>query len=270
MPSLGSAAGPHQSGAMPAGQRRADPEWGYDHGLPFDTLPPTHPMWTEAAVEEFVHRLFYHTSADDWRLADRAIRRVMRSKAGPSQHPAHGTEASPRAAHASSASSSSSCCSAAGGGGAPGADVPGEPCEAAIDVDAAIPASARALLCEYAERHKWAVRSAAVLPLREQRFLVAEAGSWGLGNRLYSLVSCLALALATNRTLLVRDWFGFPSRLPRLFAPPAALGSGGWGELSYEAVVAAALPSLGARGWHGLRAASAAVPLVEGVAERHV
>ena len=33
-------------------------------------------------------------------------------------------------------------------------------------------------------------------------------------------MSGLALAMATNRTLLVRDWFAFPSRLGELFTAP--------------------------------------------------
>ena len=40
--------------------------------------------------------------------------------------------------------------------------------------------------------------------------------------------------MATERTLLVRDWFAFPSRLGELFTAPAGLG--GWEGLSYERV----------------------------------
>ena len=64
---------------------------------------------------------------------------------------------------------------------------------------------------------------------------MAEAGSWGLGNRLSALVSCLALALATNRTLLVRGWFAFPSTMGELFAAPAVAGVGpAWREVEAE------------------------------------
>ena len=99
-------------------------------------------------------------------------------------------------------------------------------------LDGAGPEETPAALEAYARRHRAALDAMGSVPLRAQRYFVVEAGSWGLGNRLSALVSGLALALATNRTLLVRDWFAFPSRLGELFTAPVGLG--GWEGLSYE------------------------------------
>ena len=132
---------------------------------------------------------------------------------------------------------------------------------------ASVPPTALRLFCSYAAAHSESMRSLGRRPLSGHRFLVAEAGNWGLGNRLYALVSCLALALLMNRTLLVRDWFVFPSRWEHLFAPPPPLPS--WGELSYEEATARLLPSLPA-GWRELEAASGVVSFVERHAQLHV
>ena len=40
------------SSAEALGQKRARPDWGYDHGVAFDGLDSSHPLWMEAAIEE--------------------------------------------------------------------------------------------------------------------------------------------------------------------------------------------------------------------------
>ena len=72
--------------------------------------------------------------------------------------------------------------------------------------------------------------------------------------------------MATNRTLLVRDWFAFPSRLGELFTAPAGLR--GWEGLSYERVTTR-LEAAGV-GAAELRASAAVVTLLEENAQRHV
>ena len=191
------------------GQQRALPDWGYDHGYAFDKLPASHPLWLETSIEEFTHALFY---SREWRFADRAVRRVMDVVGVPlTSTPSTDGLGSDKAATecattlAKTEGSSQSGCAA------------GNPimCDASED-ERSPPMGVHSVLCAYASRHKLMVRSAAAVPLGTQRYLVAEAGNWGMGNRLYALVSCLALALATNRTLLLRDWFLFPSRLPQV------------------------------------------------------
>ena len=70
--------------ATAPGQKRADPQWGYDHGLRFDEIDSTHPLWLEAAIETFVHSLVFNGSQP---LTDRQIRAVMRRKAGAEPFP---------------------------------------------------------------------------------------------------------------------------------------------------------------------------------------
>lgn len=245
------------------GQSRALPDWGYDHGVPFQRLQPEHPLWMQSALESFVHSLLFNTTS--WRLADVHMRQVMRRLADQEHHGDDDTL--PRTDIESASCEANLTLSRSAGDGGSSDDGPKTE-----------PAASEAvrLLESYTRRHRAALAAleaaaaAEAVPLDEShRFVVAEAGSWGLGNRLYSLVSCLALALATNRTLLVRDWFGYPSELPALFAPPAGL-RGGWNDLSYEAVagrVARTLPG----GWEQLRAEHTAVlTVLERNAQRHV
>ena len=70
--------------ATAPGQQRAQPDWGYDHGLRFDEIESTHPLWLEAAIETFVHSLVFNGSQP---LTDRQIRAVMRRKAGAEPFP---------------------------------------------------------------------------------------------------------------------------------------------------------------------------------------
>ena len=238
------------------GQQRALPDWGYDHGVAFEKLRPSHPLWLEAAVEEFNHALLYDTR--DWGAADRAIRVVMDARAGPVSpaKPDGGEDAPEECAEPAREAEAAAEAAAEGGrekeGGGREASGGGE---------------ARRALRDYSTRHAAMLRSSAITALGDHRYIVVEAGNWGLGNRLYSLVGCLALALATNRTLLLRDWFLFPSRLPHLLAPPGGFPS--WHAFSYEAVVARALPEL--RGsWADVRNASQVITLLERPAELHV
>ena len=215
--------------ASAPGQQRADAQWGYDHGLRFDEIDERHPLWLEAAIETFVHSLVFNGSQP---LTDRQIRAVMRRKAGAEPFPMP-LDADPS-------------CSAD--------DSQYTPTDPGSD--------AELLLAAYALRHARALKSPT-----EHRYLVVEAGSWGLGNRLFALVSGLALAVATDRVLLLRDWFAFPSRLGDLFAPPPL--PGGWDALSFERAVARVLPSMRG-GWAGLRAASSVISLLELPAQLHV
>ena len=187
------------------GRSRALPDWGYDHGLDFEELHPEHPLWLQSALEGFVHALLFNTTP--WRRADAHVRTVMR----------HRGQRLP--------SDSEPVCEDGEGGEAAQATAAPEGAPEEEEEEAA------AQLEAYARQHRAAVRAARRAPLRAQRYLVAEAGSWGLGNRLSALVSCLALALATNRTLLVRGWFAFPSTMGELFAAPAGWAS--WDELAY-------------------------------------
>ena len=202
-----------QASSEVLGQRRALPDWGYDHGFSFDSIDETHPLWMETAVEEFVHALLY-PSADEWQRSDRAIRQVMRARAGPA--PRAGSSVRCGAGSAQQTFAAAPTCSLVA------AVMAGEPAAAtsstatpdeADSCDAergssngagpsGVPATARTSLCEYARRHKRALRTASTAPLHEQRFLVAEAGNWGLGNRLYSLVSRLQLLCDTTRWAL--------------------------------------------------------------------
>ena len=227
------------------GQSRALPDWGYDHGVRFEGLRPEHPLWLQSALEGFVHALLFNTTA--WGLADDNVRTVMRHH--------HRGQQEKRECDSSGGGGDSGGDSG-GGGGSGGSSAAGSaPSEEAASSD-----ESSDVLEAYARRHRAALDAAGSAPLRAQRYLVVEAGSWGLtlpltlhlhprphphpnpdqagswglGNRLSALVSGLALAMATNRTLLVRDWFAFPSRLGELLTAPAGLG--GWEGLSYERV----------------------------------
>ena len=118
-----------------------------------------------------MHSLLFNGSQP---LTDRQIRAVMRRKAGAEPFPMP-LDADPS-------------CSAD-----EGQYTPTEP-----------GSDAELLLAAYALRHARALKSPT-----EHRYLVVEAGSWGLGNRLFAMVSGLALAVASDRVLLLRDWFAF-------------------------------------------------------------
>ena len=250
------------------GQQRALPDWGYDHGFAFDALDETHPLWLETAVEEFVHSLLY-PSEGEWHRSDRAIRQVMRARAGAplAEHYMHcGASSAERTLAMAPKCVAEAVATREGAAAQVDEEASTTTCDAERGSGDA--ANARWTLCEYARRHKRALRTASTVALDEQRYLVAEAGNWGLGNRLYSLVSrrqaaarglerwkprrarcdcrfgcshplplalrshdrpsgvqvsCLALALVTNRTLLVRDWHLFPAWLPQVRVRPKPL-----------------------------------------------
>ena len=48
------------AGVENIGHVRADPAWGYNHGVPFANLHPSHPLYLEAAMEEFSHNLLFN------------------------------------------------------------------------------------------------------------------------------------------------------------------------------------------------------------------
>ena len=142
------------------GQSRALPDWGYDHGVRFETLQPEHPLWLQSALEGFVHALLFNTTA--WGLADANVRTVMR-------HHHRGQQEKRE-------------CDSSGGGGDSGDGGGGSSSAAgsASSEEAASFDESSDALEAYARRHRAALDAAGSAPLRVQRYLIVEAGSWGL------------------------------------------------------------------------------------------
>ena len=142
------------------GQSRALPDWGYDHGVRFEGLQPEHPLWLQSALEGFVHALLFNTTA--WGLADANVRTVMRHH--------HRGQQEKRECDSSGGDSGGG-----GGGGSSSSADDSAPSEEVASSDESSDA-----LEAYARRHRAALDAAGSAPLRAQRYLVVEAGSWSL------------------------------------------------------------------------------------------